>query len=72
MALVVLLLRGGSWTLTILTPATLIQGTLQECGVSLGWVYVLWLVAVAALYPPCKWYAEYKRRHRERWWLSYM
>lgn len=35
-------------------------------------VYFAWLVAVAILYPACGWYAGYKRRHRERWWLSYL
>jgi hypothetical protein len=24
------------------------------------------------LYPLCKWYAGYKGRHKEYWWLSYL
>jgi uncharacterized membrane protein len=35
-------------------------------------VYLAWLAVVAALYPACRWYAGYKQRHREQWWLSYL
>jgi uncharacterized membrane protein len=41
-------------------------------GVSLIWVYVIWLALVAALYPLCKWYAGYKQRHQDWPWLSYL
>ena len=35
-------------------------------------VYLAWLAVIAALYPLCRRYADYKRRNRERWWLSYL
>ncbi|WP_428380701.1 DUF1624 domain-containing protein [Nevskia ramosa] len=35
-------------------------------------VYGAWLLAVALLYPACRWYAGYKRRHRDNRWLSYL
>ena len=35
-------------------------------------VYLGWLLVVALLYPLCRRYADYKRRHREQWWLSYL
>lgn len=41
-------------------------------GVSLGWVYVIWLFVVIALYPLCKWYDGYKTAHPEKKWLSYL
>jgi len=41
-------------------------------GVSLGIVYVIWVLVVAALYPLCKWYDNYKTNHKEKWWLSYL
>ncbi|WP_121356926.1 DUF1624 domain-containing protein [Flavisolibacter nicotianae] len=41
-------------------------------GVELGWVYLIWLVVVAALYPLCKWYGQYKEQHREKRWLRYL
>lgn len=40
-------------------------------GFSLPVVYVIWIAVVAALYRPCKWFAEYKRTQR-KWWLSYV
>lgn len=35
-------------------------------------VYLIWLAVVAALYPICKWYDNYKMNHKEKWWLSYL
>jgi uncharacterized membrane protein len=40
-------------------------------GYSLWVVYGVWLAIVAALYPLCKWFGEYKRTHRAAW-LSYI
>lgn len=33
-------------------------------GYPLGVVYLAWVAIVAALYPACRWYADFKRRHR--------
>jgi hypothetical protein len=41
-------------------------------GYSLGVVYLLWICIVASLYPLCKWFSDYKLRHREKKWLSYL
>lgn len=41
-------------------------------GYSLWVVYGVWLTIVVALYPLCKWYDEYKRAHRQHWWLGYI
>jgi uncharacterized membrane protein len=40
-------------------------------GFGLIGTYLAWLVAVALLYPVCRWFAEVKRRRREAW-LSYL
>jgi uncharacterized membrane protein len=40
-------------------------------GYSLLFVYGIWLLIVAALYPLCKWFSTYKKTHRQ-WWLSYL
>jgi uncharacterized membrane protein len=41
-------------------------------GYSLFAVYVIWICIVLSLYPVCKWFSEYKRQHRQKWWLSYL
>lgn len=41
-------------------------------GISLGGVYLFWILIVLSLYPLCKWYDNYKTAHREKWWLSYL
>lgn len=40
-------------------------------GMRLAGVYMLWLLVVAALYFPCRWFAGVKQR-RNDWWLSYL
>jgi uncharacterized membrane protein len=42
-----------------------------DYGVSLPVVYLLWIAVVLILYPPCRWFAEVKRRRRDTW-LSYV
>ena len=41
-----------------------------DAGVSLVWTYLATLLALALLYPVCRWFADLKRRRREAW-LSY-
>jgi uncharacterized membrane protein len=40
-------------------------------GHGLPFIYLVWILMNVALYFPCRWYAEYKRTHRQ-WWLSYL
>jgi uncharacterized membrane protein len=40
-------------------------------GVTLPWVYLIWLLVLAILYPFCKWFAGVKSRRKD-WWLSYL
>ena len=42
-----------------------------EYGHGLGMVYGMWVLVLVALYFPCAWFAEYRRRHKAQWWLSY-
>lgn len=41
-------------------------------GFSLGGVYIAWLITVIIMYPLCKWFDQYKRNHKDKWWLSYL
>jgi cytochrome bd-type quinol oxidase subunit 2 len=40
-------------------------------GLSLPGVYLAWMLVVAALYLPCRWFADVKRRRADVW-LSYL
>jgi uncharacterized membrane protein len=40
-------------------------------GYNLPFVYLMWIVAVALLYFPCRWFAHLKQT-RHDWWLSYL
>jgi hypothetical protein len=46
-------------------------GKSEAYGLSLPGVYLMWLFAVTALYLPCRWFADVKRRRTEGW-LSYL
>jgi len=51
---------------------TSILNPLPGWGFKLVIVYVIWLAIVGLLYPLCKRYDEYKRAHKQKWWLSYL
>lgn len=41
-------------------------------GINLTHVYAVWVGVVLLMFPLCKWYGNYKRRHKNKWWLSYL
>jgi uncharacterized membrane protein len=41
-------------------------------GHGLPFIYGMWILAVAILYLPCLWYMQFKARHRDWNWLSYL
>jgi uncharacterized membrane protein len=41
-------------------------------GFNLPMTYLVWISVVVALYPLCNWYNNYKTKHKEKWWLSYL
>lgn len=45
---------------------------LKGYGFSLGVTWLVWILVVVLLYPLCKWYDQYKRSHKDQWWLSYL
>ncbi len=40
-------------------------------GLTLKYVYLVWILMVMALYPLCKWFSDLKQR-KNYWWLSYL
>jgi hypothetical protein len=41
-------------------------------GHGLPFIYAMWILAVAILYLPCRWFMELRNRHRDWPWLSYL
>jgi uncharacterized membrane protein len=41
-------------------------------GHGLPFIYLMWLLAVALLYLPCRWFMNFKQEHRDWRWLSYI
>ena len=41
-------------------------------GFPLWVVYAVWASVVLVLYFPCRWFAQYRAEHKEKWWLSYL
>lgn len=44
---------------------------LAGIGFSLGWVYLVWIIVLAMLYPLCRYWQQLKARRRD-WWLAYL
>jgi len=41
-------------------------------GHGLPFIYAMWILAVAILYLPSRWFMEFRSRHRDWNWLSYL
>jgi hypothetical protein len=46
-------------------------GTKPNWGYSLVGVYLYWMLIIALLYLPCRWFMQVKMTHK-KWWLSYL
>ncbi|GGH14178.1 DUF1624 domain-containing protein [Mucilaginibacter phyllosphaerae] len=71
MLTVVVFFLQGFKTSQIVTPNMPFNFEPPGFGFSLGWVYLIWLAIILALYYPCKWFSNYKKTHKQ-WWLSYL
>ncbi|MES1226739.1 MAG: hypothetical protein ABUT20_65295, partial [Bacteroidota bacterium] len=54
------------------SAGAIVKFTMPGEGYSLPVVYAIWLATVIFMYPLCKQYDNYKRNHKEKWWLSYL
>lgn len=63
---------GQDWRIWILTEPIWFTRGLKGYGFSLPVAYLVWIAVVAALYPLCRRYDNYKQAHKEKWWLSYL
>jgi len=41
-------------------------------GHGLPFIYAMWILATGILYLPCRWFMEFRSRHRDWGWLSYL
>ena len=53
-------------------PAFLVSTLPAGYEPSLLRLYLVWALTILILYPLCRWYAGYKSRHKDYWWLSYL
>jgi uncharacterized membrane protein len=44
----------------------------KASGIGLSYVYLVWIIVVAGMYPLCKKYGTYKANHPEKKWLRYL
>ena len=71
-AVLVALLQGYDASVMVLDRFIGLVTELQGYGVDLASTYLIWLLIVLLMYPACHWYDNYKRRHPEKAWLSYL
>jgi uncharacterized membrane protein len=71
-AMAMFFINGHTWAEgqhpTEVIPFYVIPGV----GLSLPYVYLVWIAAIILLYPVCKWYDKYKAKHKNNKWLSYL
>jgi uncharacterized membrane protein len=72
LAVIAAAVSGYKWSDMVLTGWVSMNAQLQGYGYSLAFVFALWIIIVIAVYPLCKWYDNYKRVNRDKWWLSYI
>lgn len=69
--LFVLFLQGVNWADLDFASGTFGRPKGMETGLSLTWIYLIWLSVVLAFYKPCQWFGKFKSDHNY-WWLKYL
>jgi len=72
LALLLLIYKGRDWHQYILSARGLMSGVLSNFGLSLGAVYIIWVLIILLLYPICSWYQKVRADNPSSWWLSYL
>lgn len=72
LAMLLLVYEGRDASQYILSSSSLQSGNLSNFGLSLGAVYIIWVIVILLLYPLCKWYQWYRETHPWQWWLRYL
>ncbi len=72
LAIFMLFISGGDWTLMIITSSNVTSSKWLEYGYPLYITFMIWILVIGFLYPICRSYQNYKFQNRDKWWLSYM
>lgn len=73
LAVIGAVLTGYRWSDMILTTRISKAPELKGYGFNLLIVYAVWIAVILLLFPMCKWFASYKKKHQaDKWWLSYL
>jgi uncharacterized membrane protein len=73
LAMIGAIISGYNWTDMILSTRINRVAGLKGYGFNLLTVYVVWIALVLFLYPFCKWFDRYKRKHQlNKRWLTYL
>ncbi|MEL4456438.1 DUF1624 domain-containing protein [Lutimonas vermicola] len=71
-AMIAAMLTGYKFSDMILTDFVTLEPQLKGYGFPLWAVYLFWIGICLFLYPVSRWYDNYKRANRDKWWLSYL
>ena len=71
-AMLALVFAGRDWSEYILTAGAISSGTLNNFGLRIEAVYIVWVLLIVLLYPLCRAYQRYKENNPTKWWLSYL
>jgi hypothetical protein len=71
LSVVVAFIRHGRGNWLFANPGNQTVPRPEDFGFALPIVYLIWIGLVVALYPVCRWFADFKRRHKSVW-LSYL
>ena len=74
LAVILVVISGRPWTemIAIKNISATDSPWLKGYGLSLAGVYGVWILVIIILYPLCRKYDQYKSKHKEKWWLSYL
>jgi uncharacterized membrane protein len=72
LALITAWITGFGWENMIVKGWVTVSPKLDGFGFSLPYVYLVWAAVVVFLYPFCKKFSIYKRKNKDKTWLSYL
>ncbi|RFM28309.1 DUF1624 domain-containing protein [Deminuibacter soli] len=65
-------MQGFGWNKMVFKTWITMDPNVKGYGFDLWVVYLIWIVIIAALYPLCRRFDQYKQAHKEKKWLSYL